>query len=81
MGVWSGDAEHGEDSFVGDADFGDEGFDISLAFARSAAGDDDREVCPGPFDDGWLGWRGFGAEDAFKFGGAGGELSGLRAQR
>jgi hypothetical protein len=38
-------------------------------------------VCPGPFDDGWLGWRGFGAEGAFKFGGAGGELSDLRAQR
>ena len=71
----------GKDSFVGDADFGDEGVDISLAFARSAAGDDDREVCPGPFDDGWLRWRGFGAEGAFKFDGAGGELSDLRAQR
>ena len=60
--VWSGDAEHGDDSFLGDADFGDEGFDSGFAFAVAAAGDDRAEVGAEALDDIGRGWCGFGAE-------------------
>jgi hypothetical protein len=51
MGVWPWDAEDRDDSFVGDADLGDEGFDGGLALAGSAAGHDVGQVSLEPLDD------------------------------
>jgi hypothetical protein len=38
--VWSGDSEHGDDSFLGDADLGDECFDGGLALGGCAGVED-----------------------------------------
>ncbi|HXW88602.1 MAG TPA: hypothetical protein VEJ42_10095 [Streptosporangiaceae bacterium] len=65
---------------VGDADFGDEGFDGGFAFGGGAAGDGVGEVGLEVFDDaGW--WRcGLVAECLGEFVGAGGELGDLVVQ-
>ena len=79
--MWSGDAEHGNDSFFGDTDFGDEGFDGGFAFAVAAAGDDLAEVGAEPLGDIGRGWCWSGADGVFKSGSSGGELGDLGAQR
>ena len=75
--AWSWDLEHGDDSFIGDADLGDEGFDGGLALGGGAAGDGVGQVGLEPLDCAGRRWGGFAVHGFCEFVGAGGELGDL----
>lgn len=69
----TGDLEDGDDSLVGDADFVDEGFDRSFAFA-GAGSDGVGEVGPEPIKGAGCGWLGLPVEGVGEVVAAGLEL-------